>query len=104
MIADLQQEAAASLASELGPRASYARTDVTDEAQVAAAVAAARRAYGALHGAVSCAGIAGAERILGRTGPHRLDVFRRAIEINLIGTFNVLRLAAQGMADNPPGP
>lgn len=102
-IADLQPDAGASLAREIGARASFTATDVTDEAQVANAVGAARKAFGALHGAVSCAGIATGERVLGRSGPHRLDTFRRAVEINLIGTFNVLRLAAQAIAENPPG-
>jgi NAD(P)-dependent dehydrogenase (short-subunit alcohol dehydrogenase family) len=103
-IADLQQDAGAKLASEIGPRASFTATDVTDEAQVSNAVTTARKAFGALHGAVSCAGIAAGERVLGKGGPHRLDTFRRAVEINLIGTFNVLRLAAQAMAENAPGP
>ena len=87
---------------EIGARASFAAADVTDEAQVSSAIAAARKAFGALHGAINCAGIAPGERVLGRSGPHRLDTFRRAVEINLVGTFNVLRLAAQAMAENPP--
>ena len=101
-IVDLQQEAGARLAGELGPRATFALADVTNEAQIAAAIAAARSAYGAVHGAISCAGIATGERVLGKSGPHQLATFRRAVEINLIGTFNVLRLAAQAMADNVP--
>jgi NAD(P)-dependent dehydrogenase (short-subunit alcohol dehydrogenase family) len=102
MLCDLSAESGGQLALELGPRAGYSRADVTDEAQVAAAVAAARERFGALHGAVNCAGIAPGERILGKGGPHRLDSFRRTVEINLVGTFNVLRLAAQAMAENPP--
>ena len=101
-IADLQQDAGARLAQEIGSRACFTAADVTDEAQVSSAFAAARKAFGAVHGAVSCAGIATGERVLGKAGPHRLDTFRRAVEINLIGTFNVLRLAAQVMAENPP--
>jgi NAD(P)-dependent dehydrogenase (short-subunit alcohol dehydrogenase family) len=103
-IADLQQQAGEKLAYEIGARASFAVADVTDEAQVSSAIAAARKKFGAVHGAISCAGIAAGERVLGRSGPHRLDTFRRAVEINLIGTFNVLRLAAHAMADNPPDP
>ena len=99
-ILDLQQEAGARLAGELGPRASFAVADVTNEAQVAAAFTAARKTYGAVHGAISCAGIATGERVLGKSGPHQLETFRRAVEINLVGTFNVLRLAAQAMAEN----
>jgi NAD(P)-dependent dehydrogenase (short-subunit alcohol dehydrogenase family) len=102
VISDTNADLGGRVAAELGSRAAFFPADVTDEAQVAAAVAGARRKFGALHGAVSCAGIAPGERILGRSGPHRLDSFRRAVEINLTGTFNVLRLAAQAMADNEP--
>jgi NAD(P)-dependent dehydrogenase (short-subunit alcohol dehydrogenase family) len=101
-ICDLSGEQGAKLAREIGPAALFVATDVTDEGQLGRAVAAARSQFGALHGAVSCAGIAPGERILGKGGPHRLEGFRRAIEINLVGTFNVLRLAAQAMADNTP--
>jgi NAD(P)-dependent dehydrogenase (short-subunit alcohol dehydrogenase family) len=102
VIADTNAELGKKLALELGNRASFSQTDVTDETQVAKAVAVARGIFGVLHGAVSCAGIAPGERVLGKGGPHRLDSFRRAIEINLVGTFNVLRLAAQAMAENAP--
>lgn len=90
------------LVGEIGSRARFFVADVTDESQVRAALAAARGKSGALHGAVNCAGVAPGERLLGKSGPHRLDTFRRAVEINLIGTFNVLRLAAQAMAENEP--
>ena len=102
VIADTNAEQGKKLALDLGARVGYVQTDVTDESQVAKAVAAAREKFGTLHGAVSCAGIAPGERVLGRNGPHRLDSFRRAIEVNLVGTFNVLRLAAQAMAENRP--
>jgi NAD(P)-dependent dehydrogenase (short-subunit alcohol dehydrogenase family) len=102
VISDTNADLGGRIAAELGSRAVFFAADVTDEAQVAAAVAGACGRFGALHGAVSCAGIAPGERILGRAGPHRLDSFRRAIEINLTGTFNVLRLAAQAMAGNEP--
>ncbi|MBI2296203.1 MAG: SDR family NAD(P)-dependent oxidoreductase [Betaproteobacteria bacterium] len=101
-ICDVSAEQGTKLASEVGSRASFVATDVTDEAQVARAVAAAREKFGALHGAVSCAGVAPGERVLGKQGPHRLETFRRALELNLVGTFNVLRLAAQAMAENAP--
>jgi NAD(P)-dependent dehydrogenase (short-subunit alcohol dehydrogenase family) len=101
-ICDLSGEQGAKLARELGAAALFAAADVTDEGQLGQAVAAARSRFGALHGAVSCAGIAPGERILGKSGPHRLEGFRRAIDINLVGTFNVLRLAAQAMAENTP--
>ena len=102
VICDIGAEQGRKLAAELGQRASFLVTDVTDESQVAKAVAAARERFGGLHGAVSCAGIAPGERVLGKSGPHRLDSFRRAVEINLVGTFNVLRLAAQAMEGNAP--
>ena len=102
LICDVSSEQGMRLARDLGEQAVFKTADVTDESQVAAAVAAARARFGALHGAVSCAGIAPGERVLGKDGPHRLDTFRRAVEINLIGTFNVLRLAAQAMEANAP--
>ena len=102
VISDTNAELGNRVAAELAPRASFVAADVTNESQVAAAIAAGRERFGALHGAVNCAGIAPGERILGKSGPHRLDSFRRAIDINLVGTFNVLRLAAQAMADNQP--
>lgn len=102
LISDTNTELGAKLAAELGTRAAFAAADVTDESQVAQAVAAASKQFGALHGAVSCAGIASGERVLGKGGPHRLESFRRPVEINLIGTFNVLRLAAHAMERNAP--
>jgi len=102
VIADTNAEQGHKVVLELGTRAVFFQTDVTDESQVAHVMAATREKFGALHGAVNCAGIAPGERLLGKTGPHRLDSFRRTIEINLVGTFNVLRLAAQAMEANPP--
>jgi NAD(P)-dependent dehydrogenase (short-subunit alcohol dehydrogenase family) len=102
VVSDTNAEQGKELALELGARARFFQTDVTDESQVAKAIAAAREKFGALHGAVNCAGIAPAERLLGKAGAHRLDSFRRAVEINLTGTFNVLRLAAQAMEGNSP--
>ena len=101
-VADTNAEQGEKLARELGERASFSQMDVTNEAQVGAAIAGARKKFGALHGAVNCAGVAPAERLLGRSGPHPLDSFRRAIDINLTGTFNMLRLAAQAMEGNAP--
>lgn len=80
----------------------FCRVDVTRSDDVAAAIQRAVSQFGALHGVVNCAGILAAARILGRDGPHDLEVFRRVIEINLIGSFNVLRLAAEKMAGNVP--
>jgi NAD(P)-dependent dehydrogenase (short-subunit alcohol dehydrogenase family) len=102
VIADLNQDAGAALAAELGGAARFVATDVTDEAAVQNAVQTAVREFGGLHSAVGCAGIALAERILGKNGPHDLAAFTRVIRVNLIGTFNVLRLAAAAMAQNAP--
>lgn len=81
-------------------RAHFARTDVTDESSVAAAIALAVERMGGIDICVNCAGVATAGKTLGREGPLALDSFRRVIEINLIGSFNVLRLAAAEMAKN----
>jgi NAD(P)-dependent dehydrogenase (short-subunit alcohol dehydrogenase family) len=90
------------LAGALGDAARFVRTDVTDEASVKAAVAAALAAFGALHGLVNCAGIVHGEKVVGKEGPHSLGGFTRTIGINLIGTFNLLRLAAEAMTRNTP--
>jgi NAD(P)-dependent dehydrogenase (short-subunit alcohol dehydrogenase family) len=95
-IADLNEERGEALAGELGGR--FAKADVTDEAQLAAAVDAA----GELRLAVSCAGIGWAERTVGKQGAAALEPFETVIRVNLIGTFNVLRLAAAAMASNEP--
>ena len=100
---DVNEAAGASLARDLGAAAFFVRVDVCDEAAVADAVSEAKSRFGSLHGAINCAGIAPGERVLGRTGPHSLETFQRVININLIGTFNVIRLAAHGMSDNEPG-
>ena len=102
VIADLNADTGAATAAALGPAARFATTDVTDEAAVQAAVQLALDAFGALHGAVSCAGIATAEKLLGKRGVHGLDSFTRTLEINLVGVFNVMRLAAAAMAGQAP--
>ncbi len=90
------------IAAELGAAAHFVQTDVTSEEDGERAVAVARQEFGALHGLVNCAGIAPSERIVGREGPHQLASFTRAIMINLVGTFNMLRLAAAAMSRNEP--
>jgi NAD(P)-dependent dehydrogenase (short-subunit alcohol dehydrogenase family) len=104
VIVDVNAEAGMEMAASLGPAARFCRADVTQEADGQAAVALALSAFGRLDALVSCAGIAPGEKILGREGPHRLESFARAISINLVGTFNMLRLAAEAMARNDPGP
>ena len=100
LIADLNASGEA-LAAELGERARFVATDVTNEAQTQAAVDACAQAFGAIHGAINCAGVAPGERVVGKTGPHSLGNFERAVRINLVGTFNVLRLAAHRMSTQP---
>ncbi len=102
VLADLNAAAGAAFAKSLGARARFVATDVTNEAQVQRAVDTAVNTFGALHGLINCAGVAPAERVLGRNGPHALDSFSRVININLVGSFNVLRLAAQAMTANTP--
>ncbi|MEO8103622.1 MAG: SDR family NAD(P)-dependent oxidoreductase, partial [Betaproteobacteria bacterium] len=94
VLADINKEAGERMAAELGTHARFQETNVCDEASVQAAVELAKSAFGGLHGAVNCAGVAPGERVVGKNGPHSLANFRRAVEINLIGTFNVIRLAA----------
>ena len=102
VIADLNDAAGESFARELGPAARFAKTDVTNAEQVQAAIAVATSQFGRLDGAINCAGIVGAGRIVGKNGPHDLALFERIVRINLIGTFNVLRLAAAAMTANQP--
>jgi NAD(P)-dependent dehydrogenase (short-subunit alcohol dehydrogenase family) len=79
----------------------FVETDVTDEGSVRSAVETAQE-LGEFRGAVNCAGIASAEKVLGREGPHSLDSFSQVVQVNLIGTFNVIRLAAEAMTENDP--
>ena len=91
-----------SLASELGEGAMFVQTDVTLDEDGRRAVAMARERFGTLHGLVNCAGIAPSEKIVGRAGVHDLESFTRVIMINLVGTFNMMRLAAEQMMTNEP--
>jgi NAD(P)-dependent dehydrogenase (short-subunit alcohol dehydrogenase family) len=90
------------VAAELGQSARFVKTDVTAEESVQNAVNAALETFGNLHGAINCAGIAIAERVLGKSGPHDLARFSQVIQVNLIGTFNVIRLTAAAMSQNEP--
>lgn len=103
VIADLNREAGQALAGELGSAARFAATDVTSEADGKAAVAMALAEFGHLHALVNCAGVAPGEKVLGREGPHRLESFARAVNINLVGTFNMIRLAAEAIAREETG-
>jgi len=100
MIADLQAEAGEKLAKEIGGK--YCKCDVTSEADGKAAVAATVQAFGGLQVLINCAGIGVAERTIGKEAPHDLARFTKVITINLIGTFNMIRLAADAMAKAGP--
>jgi NAD(P)-dependent dehydrogenase (short-subunit alcohol dehydrogenase family) len=102
VVADVDAERGKQVADALAERARFVATDVTDEDSVRAAVAEAAEGEGGLYAAVSCAGIAPAERVLGRQGPHSLARFATVIQVNLVGTFNLTRLAAEALAGNEP--
>jgi 3-hydroxyacyl-CoA dehydrogenase/3-hydroxy-2-methylbutyryl-CoA dehydrogenase len=102
VIADLNEEVGSALASDLGTGVEFVRVDVSDPDSVQAAVTAATALPGGLRISVCCAGIALAQRVAGTRGPHPLESFERVIRVNLIGTFNVLRLAATAMLENEP--
>jgi NAD(P)-dependent dehydrogenase (short-subunit alcohol dehydrogenase family) len=102
VIADLNEEGGQGVADELGERATFVRVDVTDPDTVEAAVAIAGGAPGGLRISVCCAGIGWGEKVAGSRGPHALEPFEKVIAVNLIGTFNVLRLASAAMLGNQP--
>jgi NAD(P)-dependent dehydrogenase (short-subunit alcohol dehydrogenase family) len=104
VIADMNAAAGQALAAELGAGARFVPTNVVDEAAAGAAVALAIAEFGALHGLVNCAGIVHAEKTVGREGAHALEAFRRVIDVNLVGAFNMIRLAAEAMGHNQPNP
>ncbi|MFN2103633.1 MAG: SDR family NAD(P)-dependent oxidoreductase [Candidatus Promineifilaceae bacterium] len=102
VIADINQRDGEALAAGLGETAVFALCDVTEETAVQQAVDTAVKTFGELRGAINCAGIVIGERLVGRGGPHDLDRFRKVIDVNLIGTFNMLRFAAAAMQGNEP--
>jgi NAD(P)-dependent dehydrogenase (short-subunit alcohol dehydrogenase family) len=102
VILDRQAEAATTLARELGERVIACETDITSAASVTTAVDAAVAKFGTIHVLVGCAGVGTAMRVVGKSGPMPLDVFSMVINVNLVGTFNVIRLAAAVMAKNAP--
>lgn len=103
VLVDVNQTAGEQMAATLGDRARFACADVASEEDVKAAITLAVDVFGGLHGVVNCAGIAIAEKVLSKRGVHDLGAFTRVIQVNLIGTFNVIRLAVEVMAQNPPG-
>jgi NAD(P)-dependent dehydrogenase (short-subunit alcohol dehydrogenase family) len=104
VIADLNREKGEALAAELGDRARFHEANVTDPDAVEAAVAAAAEAPAGLRIAVGCAGIGWAQRVTGKQGPHPLDLFKNVVEVNLVGMFNLMRLATTAMNGNDADP
>ncbi|MCB1899681.1 MAG: 3-hydroxyacyl-CoA dehydrogenase [Rhodocyclaceae bacterium] len=102
VMADMNDEAGAAMERELGDNALFIRCDITREEDGEAVIRAALDSFGRIDGLVNCAGVAPAEKVVGREGPHRLESFAKVVSINLIGTFNMLRLAANAMAKNEP--
>ena len=102
VLADVNDEDGRRQAERLGDRAAFVATDVTDPENVQHALAMAVDRFGGLHGVVNCAGIVLGRTTVGRKGPHDLESFTRLVQVNLIGTFNVTRLAAAALAENAP--
>ena len=102
VLLDVNADTGTAAAGALGTNARFAQADVTSEEQVQAAIDLAVSTFGGLHGAVNAAGIGPAAKVLGKHGPHALDLFEKTIKVNLIGTFNVIRLAAATIAQNQP--
>ena len=102
VVADVDAERGEALAGSLGERASFVAADVTRAEEVEAAVGAAAQVPGGLRISVHCAGIGWAERVARSKGPHRLESFEKLVAVNLVGTFNALRLASSTMLGNEP--
>jgi NAD(P)-dependent dehydrogenase (short-subunit alcohol dehydrogenase family) len=102
-ILDFAEDRGNEIASELGENVLFCRTDVTRESDVQAAIDRTMDRFGAVHVAVNCAGVAPPAKVLGKEGPMPIDHFEKVVQINLIGTMNVIRLAAQRMVENAPG-
>ena len=103
MLLDVNEAGLEAVAAGLGPQARFRRADVTSAQDGEAGIAAALDAFGRIDVLVNCAGIVPGERVVGRDGPHDLDLFARVVAVNLTGTFNMLRLAASAMAKQEPG-
>lgn len=103
LIADINRKAGEPLARELGRNALFVETDVADEEGMRRALEEAGAAFGGLHGLINCAGVGPAARVVGKRGVHPLELFEKTVRVNLVGTFNAIRLAAALMMEEPPG-
>ena len=99
---DMARDKGEALAGELGEAALFCPADVSDEESTIAAMNRVTQTFGAVHLAVNCAGIGAPAKVLGKDGPMSMAVFRKVVEVNLVGTMNVIRLAAEQMVKNPP--
>jgi NAD(P)-dependent dehydrogenase (short-subunit alcohol dehydrogenase family) len=104
LIVDLNEANGQALAAEMGENAAFARADVSSASDMEAAVEAALQRFGRLDININCAGIGSAARVIGKEGPASLEAFVKVINVNLVGAFNSIRLAAAAMARNEPGP
>ncbi len=102
VLADVNEAAGEKEAARLGSAARFVQMDVTEETSVQGAVSRAVTEFGGLQGLICCAGIAPGEKVLGKKGPHALATFQRTLSVNLLGTFNLIRLAAEAMRANEP--
>ncbi len=102
VLLDVNAEVGAAAELSIGPQVRFAQADVTSEEQVQAAIDLAVSTFGNLYGVVNAAGIGPAAKVLGKNGPHNLELFEKTVRVNLVGTFNVIRLAAAVMAQNTP--
>lgn len=102
VLIDVNEEAGTTAQSNLGSKSKFIKTDVTSEEQVQSAVNQAVEMFESVEGIINCAGVGPAKRVVGKEGPHPLDFFQKVININLIGTFNTLRLVADKMQNNEP--
>jgi NAD(P)-dependent dehydrogenase (short-subunit alcohol dehydrogenase family) len=102
VILDVNRDAGERAAAELGASSRFCYADVTKADDVAGALAVAGESFGGVHGVVNAAGVLFPEKVLGKKGPHRLETFEKTVQVNLVGTFNVIRLAAEAMAAGEP--
>src|SRR5699024_322429 len=102
VIFDLQEEKGVQLVNELGEQARFIQIDITNESEVQAALEEVMNSYGKINTLINCAGIGIARRTLSKKGAHDLESFTKVIQVNLIGTFNMIRLVAEKMTENEP--